>query len=524
MDEVLAFARLHLDFYTAAYYTPLMRRIPARKDWNPAVGDCAGGHPFERTRHTAEGYGFLDEGWKPPEMIAREWALVERAMADAHEPGRFVTFPGYEWQGDGTWGDHNVIHRREGWLVETPDTLPELQRRLRCIEALAIPHHTGYVPGIRAPHWSEEDERLSPFAEVFSIHGCSETDEEWGGGLRRNFHMGPGEAGGTWQAALDAGLHIGAIASTDNWNNMPGCWGQGLAAVLAPRLTRDDLWEAFRSRRVYGVTGDRIELDFRCNGFPMGSILPYASERRIEIRVRGWDALDRVELLRDGRVIAMRHHPGSWRYPDPAQRVRWRLRLEAGWGPRESEFPLGNRHWQFALELGSGRFTGWSPCWTARGATPPRLAGKRAEFELVSVQSAIPNPFQTGVCLELESDVSAPLTLRANGIEWRTSLGEWIGGSRVLWNRAEVETLIREATGIDPGSLSRRDPVLFHFAHKIKAHRPVPEDGFTAVLTVVDREPLLGESHYRVRVEQRNGQRAWSSPIWVQPPETITCA
>ena len=33
-----------------------------------------------------------------------------------------------------------------------------------------------------------------------------------------------------------------------------------------------------------------------------------------------------------------------------------------------------------------------------------------------------------------------------------------------------------------------------------------------------DYRVFRGEVNYRVRVEQRNGQRAWSSPIWVAPP------
>ena len=93
-----------------------------------------------------------------------------------------------------------------------------------------------------------------------------------GSACASNPHMGPGAGGSTYQSALDAGLHLGAVCSTDNWTNMPGHWGQGLMACLAEELTRDSLWEAFRRRRVYGVTGDRIELDFTCNGAPMGSI------------------------------------------------------------------------------------------------------------------------------------------------------------------------------------------------------------------------------------------------------------
>jgi len=62
-----------------------------------------------------------------------------------------------------------------------------------------------------------------------------------------------------------------------------------------------------------------------------------------------------------------------------------------------------------------------------------------------------------------------------------------------------------------------RDDTYYHLAYKAKLHRVVPEAAYAACFEVEDDEPLAGETHYRVRVEQRNGQRAWSSPVWVQP-------
>ena len=53
-------------------------------------------------------------------------------------------------------------------------------------------------------------------------------------------------------------------------------------------------------------------------------------------------------------------------------------------------------------------------------------------------------------------------------------------------------------------------------AYKVKLHRAIPEAGYTAEIAFEDDEPLGGEVHYRVRVEERNGERAWSSPIWVR--------
>ena len=170
-----------------------------------------------------------------------------------------------------------------------------------------------------AHRYSVIDEDLSPFSELFSYHGSSETDEEHLT-LRRNRHMGPAMGPGTYQSALDSGIHIGAIASTDGWSLMPARYGDGLMACLAGELSRDGLWEAFKARRVYGVTGDRIGLDFRLNGHPMGSRVTAAGKRRIAVNVIGSDAIDRIEILKNGRVIATHCHQGAWSQPRPGRR------------------------------------------------------------------------------------------------------------------------------------------------------------------------------------------------------------
>lgn len=513
ISEVLAFTRTHLDFYTGAYYTPWIDSVPLREGIEPAARQEAGGHAMERALLAMPWQGIKVEHLKPADRLAREWEEFQRAIAEHHAPGAFVTFPGYEWHGDGSWGDHNMIYREEGRPIHTVDSLPELYALLRGTEALAIPHHTGYLPGIRAPRWEHCDETISPFAELYSIHGCSETDEDWVG-LRRNSHMGPSAGGGTYQAALDAGLHLGAICSTDNWTNMPGRWGQGLMACLAEELTRESLWNAFRQRHVYGVTGDRIALDFTCNGAPMGTILPFTPERHLEVTVRGLDALDRIEILRNGRVIATHCHQGTWQQPSGVS--RFVLRIEAGWGPRPGEIPFGSHRWEGELSLAGGRFTGWSPCWVNRGQGVPELRGDTARFTLTSEQTLVEQGFQGGIVLEFEATLDTPVNLRLNGQTFAGTVRALTAGSHLLWYREESAALVQASTGADPAGFERDDP-LYHHAFKARLHRAIPEAGLTAHFALADDEPLTGETHYRVRVEQRNGQRAWSSPIWVQP-------
>jgi hypothetical protein len=511
MDEILAFASTYLDFYSGAYYTPIIsfvNRLQNRA--TPGLSEL--GHLIE-AQGTSGWRGAHVETLKDPVKIRAQWQEFQEATAAWKEPGRFIAFPGYEWQGDGSCGDHNVMYRQEGQPIYTPQTIGELYACLRGKDAIAIPHHIGYQTGLRAPDWSKTDETISPYAEIFSIHGCSETDEEWIG-LRRNSHMGPGASGGVYQRALDLGLHLGAVCSTDNWTNMPGCYGQGLMGVLAEELSRESLWKAFNARRVYGVTGDRIRLDFTLNGAVMGSRLPYAKQRTIRVHAEGADAIDRIELLRNGRVIATHCHQGSWELPRAGQLSRYKLRIEAGWGPRPGELPFGQHAWQGKLNLSSGRFTGWQPCWVSSGQGVPQLDGGQAEFSLTSLQTQVPALFQGGVLLEFESTPESELYLQLNGEEVRASVASFVEGSRIVWYREECVQMLKEQVGLDAQALDREDP-LYHFSFKAKLHRAIPAAGYQAQLEFSDDELLKSEANYRVRVEQRNGQKAWSSPIWV---------
>ena len=495
LADLVDFASKYLDFYTGAYYTAIFNRVPPRQK------------PKFR--------GIDIEEFKDQAAIAREWEEVQAVTTDWNHPGEFVAFPGYEWQGNGSWGDFNVVYKHEGHPVYTVNTIAELYSRLKGLDAIAIPHHTGYRVGQRAPVWAACDDSISPFAELFSIHGCSETDEEWIG-LRHNSHMGPGVGGGTYQEALDRGLHIGVICSTDNWTNMPGHWGHGLMACYARELSRESLWEAFLARRVYGVTGDRIRLEFTCNGAQMGSVMTWTPKREISVSIRGSDAIDRIEVLRNGRVIASHCHQGTWDLPPDGRKTYFKFRIEPGWGPRLGDLPFAERHWDGTLSVAGARMLGWEPCWVTRGHSVPTLSDNTAHFVMVSCQEQVSKPMQGAVVFEFEADPSAELILCMNDLEERGSVRDFMMRSRIMWYRDECIKMVREATGLEQND-GRRGDEYYQQAFKAKLHRVIPESGYTAILEITDDEPLNGETNYRVRVEQRNGQRAWSSPIWVRP-------
>jgi hypothetical protein len=158
---------------------------------------------------------------------------------------------------------------------------------------------------------------------------------------------------------------------------------------------------------------------------------------------------------------------------------------------------------------------GWEPCWISRDQGVPQLEGDTARFEMVSRQSLVTRESQGATLLEFEAEPSATVVLCLNGLEVRDKVDSFAAQSRLLWYRDDCVELVRHTTGVEPPD-ARRGDVYYQMACKAKVHRAIPEQGYTASWSYIDNAPLDRETHYRVRVEQRNGQRAWSSPIWVQ--------
>ena len=68
--------------------------------------------------HFARHWGFLDacaHQGNDFQITDAFWAAIQETTARHHEPGQFITFPGWEWSGNtGLGGDRNVLFREEG--------------------------------------------------------------------------------------------------------------------------------------------------------------------------------------------------------------------------------------------------------------------------------------------------------------------------------------------------------------------------------------------------------------------------
>ncbi|MBN1250195.1 MAG: hypothetical protein JXC32_21200, partial [Anaerolineae bacterium] len=103
----------------------------------------------------------------------------------------------------------------------------------------------------------------------------------------------------------------------------------GLMAAVAPVCSRRAIWDAIRERQTYAVTGNqRIHLDFAVNGEAMGTVVAAeGTPRAVHVEVAGTAPVMRVDLYRNNVVIRTYEPPLS----------RWdhlRLAWTDSWGSR----------------------------------------------------------------------------------------------------------------------------------------------------------------------------------------------
>lgn len=433
------------------------------------------------------------------QRLAKAWPDVQRLTAAANDPGRFVTLLSYEWHSN-AYGDHNIYYLGDDGLIVERDDLDQLQAALAGQETLILPHHIGYGKGFRGINWETFDESRSPVVEIISGHGGSERD----GGPYPIYHtMGPRSHWGTVHYGLEAGKRFGFVGGTDHHGGYPGHYGEGRTALYAPELTRRAIFDAIRARRCYAVTGDKIAVDFQVNGQPMGSEIVGGGEREVRVAIWGCDALDRVEIVKNGRPWQRLFGPPPVAPADLPDPVTAKIRLEWGWAEQ-----AGATRWECEAKLNGGRLLSVEPCFSGDSALSPQEEWKGRVLD--AAPHAILEQDERGVAwfshsrknlhpylrgtnsliLEVEAPKSSWLELTVNGQHFSHSIEELLVGS--------VSHYLR-------GWLSEA----------ILVHRAVPVQQYALEVDFSDSATERETDYYYVRVAQENNQWAWGSPVWV---------
>ena len=440
----------------------------------------------------------LEHKWLNGFAVTRQrWPEVLRLIKEFDAPGQFVCISGYEWHSS-SLGDYHVLFPTLEADLFTPDSLPELQAFARRRGCLMIPHHPALRTGGRGANFAHLDPKLSPVLEIYSEWGNAEHDRAPFGYVR---HTEPGRwTRNTLQYLLAQGHRVGVVASTDDHLGYPGAYREGLVAVKASALTRAAIFDALRARRTYAVTGDRIALDFTLNGRLMGQELAYTRERELKVEVTGWDQVDRVEVLKDNRVIhrdfPMDREPSARSWGQPVL-----VRFEYGWGPWAALGITRVCDWDFRIQLEGGALEAFQTCFQAGPLEEDRrdrvLERSERGLQVVSftaLRQMIDDVSTKGVVLRVRGGPDTRLSI---------ALAKPVV-ARHAWSLRE---LAESSQIVSTGEFPKESALV---------HRLVFPDHYQTSFRLADRDAGGNVNWYYVRVVQANGQLAWSSPIWVE--------
>jgi len=271
--------------------------------------------------------------------------------------------------------------------------------------------------------------------------------------------------------------------------------------VLASELTRDAIFDAIRNRRTYALTGDRIAVDFRLNGRVMGTELPYTRRRELAVAVTGWDQIDRVEILKNNRVLhrdfPMDRMPGAASWKEPVL-----LRFEYGWGPWPALDMARVCDWDVTITINGGALENVQPCFQAGPLDETRrdkILERSGRHLRVQSFTALREQFE---------DISTKaMVLKIRGGPQTQVTVSLIKPANVSLS-ATFEQLAQSNEMLFTGDFPKESAML---------HRLVFHDHYHTAYKITDTGDGDDLNWYYLRVVQANNHYAWSSPIWVEP-------
>ncbi|MEE0655527.1 MAG: hypothetical protein UCO29_02410 [Blautia hansenii] len=489
LDKWIEHARQMLDFWPIAYY------------------------PFRMVK-SETGAG-LEDLWSE-EDIKKDWEILREKVNEINSQG-YPMFMGYEWQGAGLDGDHNVFFKDNHQMMEHPMRYSELLETYKGKEAIAIPHHVAYQLNSRGKNWDTHDEKFSPFAEIYSSHGCSENDTG-PMDMERHLHMGPRTGQTCYEYGLNKGIHVGCMASGDN-HNIPAVYDHGSMCVLAKDNSKEAIWDGMVHRRVYGVSRSRMDIDFEIDGKPMGSVID-AGKYCLTAEIKAGYAIDRVEVLKNNVLDEMIVHSGTWENKklEEDELFRVKFAVEFGWGPNPRFYKdMLVKEWVGGLET-SGKIVSIEKAWNSYGQKLEKVTEHKCEFQMTTYMSTTTGHWmgpstvvKEGFIFEIEGKKKDKVLLKVDNYEYCFTIEELMESSRIL---AQYKESIELAKRVYGNVEHYRDDFYWHNAYKVRIRQAVPHRAYEMKFEKkIQMEP---GSQYRLRVWLKNGDVAWVSPIFAE--------
>ena len=430
------------------------------------------------------------------------WKELNHLTHEFDRAGLFVCIPGYEWSANtAVGGDRNVHYRREGETIHRSShaqiadladisdegtdahTAHALFDKLKGKDCVVVAHIGGRYADIRYAH----DVQLETAVEVHSAWGTF----EW---ILRD--------------AFEKGYRIGIVANSDGHKGRPGAcypgasfFGSqgGLTCFVAPQLSRDAIFEAMRRRHHYATTGNRMILNVtvrlpkeadifsrdpafdstvvnRSHTLMMGDIAQVASDY-IELHVEaiGSSPIERVDIF-DGVNLVETVRP--YRASDLGTRIR------LGYRGAEYRGRARTTNWDGTLNISDNAIlranviNNWN---LDRGIQLQRRAAL--------IWKAVTTGNFGAIDLWLEENAGR-IAFTTKPISAEVAIAD-IG----------LDEMVFDAGGLERAATLQRLPNVMT-ERSVIHHRQI-------------KRSAEKEMRLYVRVQQEDGHRAWSSPIYL---------
>ncbi|MEO1102475.1 MAG: hypothetical protein AAFW98_01875 [Pseudomonadota bacterium] len=475
LDSALKRARLQLDFVSITGHA----HWPDMPVNEPSVAHIVDFHE--------KGFAKLRAGWSDHFKTLR-----------AHnDDERFVVLPGYEIHSCAD-GDYTIVYADlvpdALVLADSPEALKAALRDKKGGRAFAFPHHIGYRRGARGINWDSFDPELSPFVEMFSMHGCAESSQSARGYLHS---MGPVDGASTMAEGLARGARFGIVGNTDHHSGFPGSYGHGRMAVYGREGGREEIWAGLCGRHTNALTGDNTHLLIAVGDAIQGDIAPLSTRACLDVEAVAGGFIDMIDIVKNGTLFA-RMSPDM--NPQPVAGgnglLETILTLELGWGAR------GSCHrWEGSVAIEGGRIEAVEPRFRGPEIVSPLEGGDNAHplpqisttddaVHFAVTAEANPNnvtPATQGLALRIVATADAEVHANLSGASLRIPIARLLRGAL-------------------SGNLGPIDTPAYRFHMLPRAHQ-------WQWRGTCD----LGETHdgdtVYARLTQRDGQMAWSSPI-----------
>ncbi|MEW5988805.1 MAG: DUF3604 domain-containing protein [Chloroflexota bacterium] len=234
-----------------------------------ATGDPADAYAMARNDAGMDFFSLSDHGeflmiwpWE------NKWQQLVDAAEASYDPGAFVSLWGFEWSNPVL--GHLVIanssdYTNAVWMFSLPGVYNWIYARP---EAIATFNHPGSYDllSLEFHHFRRYNAGVAQVVGMELWNGGSSFDTYYyDGGYDSDYSY--------YDEANRKGWYIGALGADDNHGATWGLDNDFRTGVLATELTREAILDAYTNRRFFSTEDKDLSLDFRAQGYPMGSRL-----------------------------------------------------------------------------------------------------------------------------------------------------------------------------------------------------------------------------------------------------------